>query len=110
MDLSDYVQNRMSIEPTRVFLEMQGEQLSSFKPILLRTIQYSREGNQLEQAIYDLARQARELNCKYVSNINVFGYSSFQPSGFSEGAFFYALSRTSAPSILLVGTGLIPKK
>ena len=51
MELSDYITNCMSMESTRDFLEMQGEQLAGFKPVFLRITQYDKEGQQLERAL-----------------------------------------------------------
>ena len=73
MEISDYVTNCMSTEKTKDFLEMQNEQLSDFKPVLLMSDCYTfnDEGVIGRQTLEDMANKAVKLGCKYVANINL---------------------------------------
>ena len=108
MEISDYITDCMTVENSRDFLEMQGEKLKEFKPVLLRTTKYSKKGSPLDAALQDLAKQAIDSGCKYVANINGLGYST--PSTKLGGYLWSAPIGEFFSGVLLAGTGLVPKK
>jgi len=99
----------MSTEKTRDFLEMQGEELAGFKPVLLRTTVYDSEGKQMDLALAAIAEHALALKCKYVVNIQTQGYNSQQSKGASGSFFFFGQEGSYNAGIILTGTGLVPK-
>ena len=110
MELSDYITNCMSTERTRDFLEMQGEELVAFRPVLLRSAKYNNKDNPMNDALEAMAQEARNMGCKYVTNIQTLGYQPQTSRGPSGGFLWISPAGSYSEGIALSGTGLVPKE
>jgi len=95
MEISDYIANCMSLESARDFLDMKGENLRDFDPILITVDTLPRLLNRNVQAYEALARVAMVEGCKYVTSVELTPVLR----GWTEKRIEY-----------VAGTGLVPKE
>ena len=95
MELTDYVTNCMSRESAKDFLEMKGEDLRNFDPVLITAETTLGFLTSNDRGFNDLAEVARNGGCKYVVSVD----QQIRYGGFFRKSDLYSS-----------GTGLVPKQ
>jgi hypothetical protein len=117
MSLSDYVRNNMTTEGTELFLKMKGERLEDFVPVMLEGSSYDDmddpdDGRDIADRVLEwLGEQAKDLHCKYVTNVHPFGYHrhSVVKQYTDDSGDNYQATAFWTQELYLVGTGLVAK-